>query len=393
MLIYKYKAISFDGKKENGAIIAENQLEAFKKLKLKKYHPISLEKKKISTNKVKAEELLILFMHIDFQLKCGVSINKAIESFLSFHFNEELSASLAKVLSSLKSGMNLSVAFESCADIFGDTILGLLKASEKTGKLGVSVSNILNFLKLESQWKQDIRNALMYPCFLLLLSIFVLLFSLNILGPQIADFFKNFQNYNLDSYPLTKFALSIPDYYKEISCLLVLLIVFSISIFSNKKYREYFLNKIISIPKMGDLIAKIFIWKSCKIIEIAISAKLEFIDALNLALKSQNLEDIQTEFNKAKQQIIAGFSVSSAFANMRYMPKDILVAIYIGEDSNNLKDAFSHITSSIYNDILYKINVLGKTLSVSFTILTGLVFVFIVFSLIYPIYDLVDFRV
>lgn len=391
MLIFKYEAISFEGVKKQGSLVARDYQDAFEQLKLQKLHPTNIQEKKVSSRKIEPEELLLLFMHIDFQLKCGITINKAIESFVDFHSNKNLNATLNQILLSLKKGMGLSEAFEACSEIFGDVISGLLKAADKTGKLGIAVSNILSFLKLQEKWKKDIKKALLYPIFLLGISLLILLFCLNVLGPQIADFYKNLSaDQNVEIYPLTKLALAIPNYYKEIFVFFISGLILVLMSFANYKMRMYFLNKALSVPKLGDLIAKIIMWKLCKVIQIGIGAKLEFLNALDLAISSMNLKNIKWEFEKAKQQILDGYSVSIAFANIKYMPQDILTAIYIGEDSNNLEGAFGHITSSIYNDILYKINMLGKSLSISFTIFTGLIYIFILCSLIYPVYDFIE---
>lgn len=391
MLIFQYEARSFDGAKKNGSLVAQDYKEAFEQLRLQKFHPTYIREKKVSSKRVKAEDLLLLFMHIDFQLKCCISINKAIESFVDFHFNKNLNATLNQILLSLKKGIGLSEAFESCSEIFGDVISGLLKAADKTGKLGIAVSNILNFLKLQEKWKKDIKRALLYPSFLLVISLLILLFCLSVLGPQISDFYRNLPaGQSMELYPLTKLALAIPNYYKEIFLFFILGLIFVLASLANYKMRIYLLNKAIAIPKFGDLIAKIIMWKACKVIQIGVGAKLEFLNALDLAISSMNLKKIKTEFEKARLQILDGYSVSIAFANIKYMPRDILTAIYVGEDSNNLEGAFDHITSSIYNDILYKINILGKSLSISFTIFTGLIYIFILCSLIYPVYDFIE---
>ena len=146
MPIYKYTALTYDGIKKDGTIFADDYKHAYDVLVAKKKYPLKISKVFFVARKVKLEDLLMFFMHIDFQLKCGVNIDQAIESFMDFYGNKVLNASLATVLADLKNGESISSAFEKCGSVFDNVIIGLIKSAEETGQIAEAISNILVFL-------------------------------------------------------------------------------------------------------------------------------------------------------------------------------------------------------------------------------------------------------
>ena len=81
MAIYKYSALSSDGQRKNSALIAANMQDAYQALKAKKLVPISISRRYYASKRISIEDTLLFFMHINFQLACGVTIDGAIDSF------------------------------------------------------------------------------------------------------------------------------------------------------------------------------------------------------------------------------------------------------------------------------------------------------------------------
>ncbi|GHU11972.1 hypothetical protein FACS189449_04600 [Alphaproteobacteria bacterium] len=389
MPIYKYRALSCGGSKIDGFLMANDYESAYSSLKTKKCHPISMEKARLSQRKIAPEDLLMFFFHIDMQLKCKVRIDKAIESFLDLHNSKILKASLVNVLDSLRNGSSLGAAFEKSGGMFDWTIITLLKSAEQTGRLSDIISNILKFLKLQSNWKDDVKRAVAYPVFLVLLAIFILVFSICILGPQVMSLLCDFSNGEVPD--ATLFMLNVLPQISEILGYFLLIALITLCFFMlTKDGRMKILNALLRIPKIGPIAVKISFWHFCEIMHIALDAKLNFMDAMDLAISSTKFEDIKRELLKAKDQITDGYPIGKSFSEIKFMSPETLSAIFIGEEGGNLSDSFAHMSQIQYNEILFDIKALGQQFSVGLTIFTGLVFIMIISGLLFPIYSYVE---
>ena len=128
--VFKYEALSQKGEKKSGVVLADSDCIAYKTICKKELIPIDITKVNRVSSKISLEELLIFFMHIDFQLKCGLKINEAIDTFIDSQNNKILNAKLLEISNSLKNEQSLNEAFNN--SIFYNIFSGLLNSAEKT---------------------------------------------------------------------------------------------------------------------------------------------------------------------------------------------------------------------------------------------------------------------
>jgi type IV pilus assembly protein PilC len=338
---------------------------------------------------VNVEDMLMFFLHISFQLKCKVGINDAIESFIEFYGNKTLSASLLSVVAALKNGESIGRAFEKCKNIFDNVTIGLLKSTEKTGKTSEVILSVLNFLKLQTEWKNSVKRTVAYPIFMAVIAVLVLILSLLILGPQVAELAQNFGHGEIPL--LTELALEWFPLMLGITFVLsTLALLATFVLLINRNGRRILSNLLLKIPKIGTLIIKISLWQFCKILHIALAAKLDFMEALDLAIESSRLENIKIELHNVRERIVEGNKISESFSRAKFIPQSLIMALYVGEEGNDLVASFDHASETQYKETLFEIKSLGQSLSVGLTLFTGFILIFILCSLFYPIYNYVE---
>jgi len=387
MAIYKYQVLTKTGSKKQGAIFADNYRCAYDVLCARQYHPLEIKKIHFVSQKITIEDLLIFFMHINFQLKCGVGINEAIDSFAEFHENKVLNATLVDVSNSLKRGESISDAFEKCH--FDSTIVGLLKSAEDTGKTSEVISNILSFLKLQTDWKNKVKRAIAYPLFIAVIAVVVMILSIGVLAPQVAALIQTLDNREVPA--LTKFMVNVlPQASEFINVFFLMLILTLLSFLVTEKGRRFFLDMLARIPRIGDLVIAAALWQFYRILYIALDARLDFIQAMNLAIKTIQFKSVRNELENIRDRIIDGHKISESFSEGKVITPDILMAICIGEEGNSLGSSFKHVSDNQYLEMIFNIKSLGQILSVGLTIFTGLIFVLILCGLFYPIYNYIE---
>lgn len=389
MLLYKYEAISNEGDKVYGSLFAKDYRDAYRLIHSQRSCPIKITPVSLSSRKVSVEDLLIFFLHVDLQLKCKMRINEAIESFLALYGSKVLKSSLAAVLVDIRDGASLGEAFEKCSKIFGPVITGLLKSAEQTGSIAEIISNILRFLKLRTEWKNNIRRAIAYPIFIACIAVLVLILSTALLGPQVVGLIQDFGDGNVPT--LTHFVIDfLPNLCVVMVCLAPIVTALFLLCMISERCRFYIVGYILKAPKIGDLIIKTNFWQVSKIIHIALDAKLDFIRAMDIAVGSVKIANIQEELQRARKEIVDGYSISEAFAGMKFVPNALISAVGIGEENGDLSASFEHISDNQYEEIILDIKGLGQILSVGLTLFTGLIFLFIICGLFFPIYSYVE---
>lgn len=383
MKIFKFKALSKKGKKQSGMILADNAHIAYQTICKKELMPIDISKIRRISSQISVEELLMFFMHIDFQLKCGLKINDAIDTFIDSQNNEIMNAKLLEISESLKNGQSLNEAFKK--SIFDNIISGLLNSAEKTGNISLVISNILAFLKLKNEWKEKTKSALAYPIFITLVAITIMWICIIFLGPQIISFLND----NNKEVPLlTNFAVKCLPTLGVFFTTFIISIFFCLMLFSmSSKFRNRIQNYLLAIPKVGSILKKVSLWNFFKILHIALNSKLDLIKSLELGIDSIKIEKIKNEFEKIKSGILSGHKIFETFSTSKYISPSISTAIYVGESGNNLPECMFHISEELYKEILSELEIFGRSLSIGLTLFTGVIFIFILTSLFLPLYD------
>ncbi|MDR0968244.1 MAG: type II secretion system F family protein [Holosporaceae bacterium] len=387
MPIYKYKVLTRDGAKKDGAILADDYKSVYDSLRAKLYSPIEITKARFISNKVDLEDLSAFFSHINFQLKCGVRINEAIDSFADCRGNKILNATLLDVSNSLKNGESLGESFQKRRFVFSDAIVGLLKALEDSGDATEIISNVLNFLKLQSDWQNNVKRAIAYPIFITIVAAIVLILVAGILGPQVASLIQS-----CDEVPT--FARFAADATPVISNAIVLFLTTLFAVVPllrlTKTGKNFLSRATLKTPKIGELIVKISIWRFCKILSAALKAKLDFIRAFDLAIEAVKFSPLENELKDIRDNIADGYKIAESFSEGRLIPREIIAAVYIGEEGNDLPESLNRAAENQYKEILFDIKSLGQILSVGLTLFTGLIFILILCGLFYPIYNYVE---
>lgn len=387
MKLFEYKALSKRGNRKNGIVFADNDRVAYQIICEKNLMPITISKIYRLSSKISLEELLMFFMHIDFQLKCGLKINEAIDTFADSHNNKILNVKLLEISDALKSGKSLKESFQN--SVFDKTISGLLNSAETTGNLSEIISNILAFLKLKNEWKKKAKSILAYPIFITFIAVIIMLICLVFLGPQVVLLLRD---YSQNEVPfLTEFAVNyLPKIVAFFSIILLsVFMIFFVFSFS-KKLKSKAQNYLLKIPKIGSILRKIILWQFFKILQIGLSSKLDFIKAFELGIDAVEIENIKKDLENIKAKILSGYKIFETFSYSKYISKSIVTAIYVGESGNNLENCAEHISEELYKEILSELENLGRILSVGLTLMTGGIFIFILLSLFYPLYNYVE---
>jgi len=388
MNIFKYKAITESGDNEHGMILADSDYTAYHLVSKKNLKPINVSKIRRIKSQIKLEEILMFFLHIDFQLKCGVKINEAIDNFISHHGNKTLNMKLLEISESLKNGESLGNSFKN--SIFDETIVGLLNSAEQTGNISEVISNILSFLNLKKDWNDKVKSIVAYPLLITFIAIAIMWFCITILGPQVSTLIQDYDQSS--TLPvLTDFAI---NYLPQISTGLSALLIFGIfAVFVmafSKNGKQFIYEMLLKMPKFGEILKTTALWQFCKILHMSLNAKLDFMKALELCINSVPYESIKSDLSQVQNKMINGNKIVEAFSSSNCLSPAILTALYVGEEGNHLSESMGHISDELYKSVLNQLKNFGKSLSVSLTLFTGGIFIFILYSLFYPMYSCME---
>ncbi len=394
MGVYSYRGIDKEGKERKGLIEASSKTGAYKKLKNLGVFPYEIKEEKRAEEKkktklplikrgVKESELIVLFRTLSTLLKAGIPIVEAIDSFAESEESKELKVLLKRVLEELKEGNSLHVAFKK-AGVKDETVLALIRAGEKSSLLPESLETASRIIERKEEIKGKIFQALIYPLFLLMTALGVVIFMLTAVVPKIVKIYKSVKlKLPLSTKAVILTSKFLLNHYLSIFILLVFLILTGITF--NRRKRETFDRLKLKIPVIGRLITYAELQKFFETLGRLLKSGVSLIEAMETSSLTIRNFYLRTKINQILKKIEKGREIYREFDKIDEVPKVIIQLIKAGEKSGGLGEMCIKSSSYLKSELGFKINSLTSLIEPAIMLLIGLIIGFIVYALLLPI--------
>ncbi|MFA4999661.1 MAG: type II secretion system F family protein [Parcubacteria group bacterium] len=210
MARFEYQARNQAGQLQVGFIEAENRDGAAERLFADNLYVLSLTeagKKGVGTaiknilNKVSQKDLMIFTRQFATLLESGTPLSESLRTLASQTRRPLLRETITEVQREIDSGLSLSQAMEKNGNVFSEFYVNMVRSAEVTGRVDEVMSFLADYLEKQTILVSKVRNALIYPVFMVLLLILVVVFMSVMVFPQIGSVF---QELGSDLPPLTR---------------------------------------------------------------------------------------------------------------------------------------------------------------------------------------------
>jgi type IV pilus assembly protein PilC len=139
------------------------------------------------------QEFMVWNRELAALLKAGLPLLQALDLMLERMANQHFKAVLTDIRDRVKSGQDLSDAFEAHGELFPRLFPSTLKAGEKSGELEQVIRRFIRYLKLVMDARRRVISALIYPVVLICLSVVMISVMMIYVVPKITQFFENLE--------------------------------------------------------------------------------------------------------------------------------------------------------------------------------------------------------
>src|SRR5580698_2951649 len=141
-----------------------------------------------STRKVKLEPFLIYNQQFLTLIRAGLPILSSLELLAKRQKNPVFRAQLEDVAARVKTGESISTAFEAQGS-FPLVYTVTLLAGERSGNLEEVLQRYLDFQRVSLTFRKKLKSSLIYPAFLIVMVIGLLIFMITFVVPRFAQLY------------------------------------------------------------------------------------------------------------------------------------------------------------------------------------------------------------
>ena len=140
---------------------------------------------------IKMKEFLLFNQELASLLKAGLPIVASLDILTERRKNPVFKQALLEVRDQVRGGMSLSEAFSAQGDLFPRIFCSTLASGERSGEIASVLGRYIAYQKTLLTTRRKVLGALIYPAFLLLVSVGVIGILVTFVVPKFQDFYAD----------------------------------------------------------------------------------------------------------------------------------------------------------------------------------------------------------
>lgn len=348
--LFDYKGYKADGAEQVGTIEALNQEDAIKILQeqgtiltdiqekaapQKPSKPFSLDLKMFEP-KIQPKDIVIFSRQISTLFEAGVSALKAFTLLAEENPNKTLVKRLLAVADDIQSGLAMSDAMAKCPDLFSTLYISMVRAGEESGKLNEAFLYLAESLDRDYELRAKTKKALMYPIFVIVVFIVILIGMFTFVIPKMASLFEDKSKLPY----ITKVILDISNFFKDYSYIVLPafgLAAWGIVFFSRTKSGTYFFDKLATrMPIMKELTQKIFLARLADNMNTMLSSGVPIVRSIEITADVVGNVIYREVLFNVSGKVQNGMTFSQALSEEKDVPRILTQMSKIGEETGEL---------------------------------------------------------
>lgn len=401
MAIYSYVAFNKKGKEEKGIIDAASLQAARSKLKNKGLYVRSISEDSERKDRelfpflakylyrIPRKEVGLFSRQLATLLGAGIPLDKSLSSIVEQTENQNFRKVITGMQANITEGSSLSEAMKKHPVVFPSQFPSLVAVGEKTGDYEATLTRLAELEEKSSELKAKVQVAMVYPFIMGSLSIFVTIFLLTVVIPQIQELFLQFDA----KLPLiTRIVIGVSDFLIGFWWLILTLgfggIVGFIYYKNTPKGKRNWDEFVLKIPILGSLARKVLVSSFARNIGILLSNRVPLITTLVIVEKIVDHSIFGEEIKNAVEKIKEGEKLSSSFGGSVILPQMVLGMISAGEVSDRVPEMMNKLADIYDSEVDTAIKTMTQSMEPLMIVVMGLLIGTIMASIMVPMYNL-----
>lgn len=355
------------------------------------YHVFSVRARgAISRNrrKVKLEPFLIFNQQFLTLIRAGLPILSSIQMLGKIQRNAHFAAQLDDVAARVKTGQELSGAFEAQSG-FPLMYTTTLLAGERSGNLPEVLDRYVAFQKVALALRKKLIGSLIYPTVLMSLVCALLIFMFTVVVPQFAQLYDQLGN-KLPT--LTLMLLSFGKWMQHTILYQVLIAAIAgfllYRFFLTERGKDFVDGFRVRMPILGKIWLKYQVALFSRTLSTLLSGGLPLVPSLETAARSISSRRVSRAVQASVVSVREGKSLADSLAKTNIFPSLATEMITVGEQTGALPQMLNSMAEFFEEDVATALAAALALIEPAILIIMGIVVVFILISLYLPIFSL-----
>ncbi len=345
-MLYTYKALTAQGEVREGTIDAVNVDVAISQIQKQGLVISNINAPKESVlsgeafsffNHVSNKDVVILSRQMATLFQAQVSALRIFRLLGSQVENPLLQKYMMEIADDLQGGTSISSALAKHPDAFSNFYVNMVRAGEESGKLDETFNHLADYLDRTYEVTSKAKNALIYPAFVIMTFVGVMVLMLTVIIPKISLMITD-SGQAIPFY--TKIVLAISNIFVHYGIFVAVgIIVFGGVVWKYSQSEEgaAIIDRFrLDIPYIGSLYRKLYLSRIADNLNTMIVSGIPILRALEITSSVVDNHIYKGILDRALSDVKGGSSLSSSFGQYPDMPGIMVQMIKVGEETGEL---------------------------------------------------------
>lgn len=347
MAKYKYKAKNLASQVITGTCEAADENALRRRLRERDEFLIASREvdDKKTAYKMKDMELADFSRQLSSMLDAGITVVRGLAIMKDRDIKPKVKGVYDKLYAQVQKGETLSQAMESTGGSFPMLIINMFRAGEASGQMAETTLKMAVYYEKEHRLHTKVRNALVYPVILLVVTIGVVMLIFTVILPQ---FFELFQGVELPA--ITQMMINISGFmvgnWFWVIVAMVLIFFGVRELLKVPRVRLGFDHLKLRFKKIGSMVSIVYTARFARTLSSLYSSGLSMINAMDIGAKIVGNAYITSQFPEAIRIVREGGTLSAGLSTIKGFDSKLISTVFIGEETGNLDSLLESVADT-----------------------------------------------
>ena len=299
--------------------------------------------KDVHTLKISNKRLLTFMHQMALMIRSGISLSVAMAVMCDTEKDKNMLRILQEITANLYNGITLSQSLSSFKT-FPTVYVNIIQTGEANGRLDEAFDKCVSLLKKEITLKNKIKGAMIYPIFLIILTIALIIVMSIVVLPAFKDLFESFGS---ELPIMTQITMGISDvllHYGWLVVLIIVAIVVTLRILYKKNYSfcMWWSTFQLKIPIIGEVLRLNQLTRFANMMATLTSSGVNILYSLELSRDVVGNKFMSDCLNQVIEDVRIGTPINISLSRYPKAFDPLFVSmIRVGEESGMLSDSLN----------------------------------------------------
>lgn len=396
-MLFIYKAYEKGGAPTSGSVEAVNLEAAINSLQRRGFTIASIQPahtgllaKKISFfDRVKSRDVVLVSRQMSTLFEAQVPALRIFRLLAEEAEGRALQSTLAEVADDLQSGSSISRALAKHPKAFSDFYVSMVRAGEEAGKLDETFVSLADNLERTYEVTSKARSALIYPAFVIVSFIAVMVLMLTKVIPNLSTILRE-SGQEVPIY--TRVVMAISDLFVNYGLFVLVFFAVAVAIlwwWGRRPAGKLALARFkISVPYLGMLYRKLYLSRIAENLNSMLAAAIPIVKTLEITAAVVGNAVYEAILRDALEAVKSGSSLSAALGRRAEIPGIMSQMIKVGEESGELGSILKTLARFYQREVSNAVDTMVSLIEPVLVIMLGLGVGFLLAAVLIPIYNI-----